>query len=184
MTRELKTQIGAEARQAEEARLSRLCKSIHKHKVGLDFAVEESFGGELEPNAWRKAFESSDPHDTIRTMAVTGSYSAIVNASVEILKNAAGNRLIGLLPHRRPHAEQVLAAVQGDGGLTKEQMRLLSDCYVLEGRLEHASPDVSPEEVRKAVERLRAGLPAVIASAVAWLESYGVSLGDADPVRR
>jgi len=175
VTRELKTQIGAEARQAEEARLSRLCKSIHKHKVGLDFAVEESFGGELVPKAWRKAFESSDPHATIRTMAVTGSYSAIVNASVEILKAAAGNRLIGLLPHRRPHADQALTAVRDDGGLTKEQMRLLSDCYVLEGRLEHASPDVAPEEVRKAVESLRAGLPNLISSIIAWLELYGVS---------
>jgi len=136
MTRELNTQIGSKARQAEEARLSRLCKSIHKHKAGLDFAVEESFGGELDHKAWREAFESSDPHETIRTMAVTGSYSAIVNASTEILKVAAGNRLIGLLPHRRPHADQVFAAAQGDGGLTEEQMRLLSDCYVLEGRLE------------------------------------------------
>lgn len=183
MTRELKTQIGPKARRGEEARLSRLCKSIHKHKTGLDFAVEESFGGELDPKAWRKAFESSDPHDTIRTMAVTGSYSAVVDATVEILKTATGNRLIGLLPHRRPHADQVLAAVQEDGGLTKGQMRLLNDCYVLEGRLEHASPDVSPEEVRKAVERLRAGLPKVITSAVTWLESYGVSLGEANSSR-
>jgi len=51
VTRELKTQIGPKARQAEEARLSRLCKSIHKHKAGLDFAVEESFGGELDRKA-------------------------------------------------------------------------------------------------------------------------------------
>jgi hypothetical protein len=175
MTRELKTQIGSKARQAEEARLSRLCKSIHKHKAGLDFAVEESFGGELDHKAWREAFESSDPHDTIRTMAVTDSHSAIVNASTEILKVAAGNRLIGLLPHRRPHADQVFAAAQGDGGLTEEQKRLLSDCYVLEGRLEHASPDVAPEEVRKAVESLRAGLPDLISSVITWLELYGVS---------
>jgi len=116
-------------------------------------------------------------------MAVTGSYSAIVNASVEILKAASGNRLIGLLPHRRPHADQVFAAVQSDGGLTEEQAELLNRCYVLEGRLEHASPDVSPEEVRKAVERLRAGLPAVIASAVAWLESYRIFPGNAGSAR-
>lgn len=182
MTRELKTSVSPKARRAEEARLSRLCKSIHKHKAGLDFAVEESFGGELDPRAWREAFESSDPHDTIRTMAVTGSYSAIVNASGEILKAAAGNRLIGLLPHRRPHADQVFAAVQSDGGLTEQQVELLNDCYVLEGRLEHASPDVAPEEVRKAVERLRAVLPELTATVIAWLEAYGISFGpDAEP---
>ncbi len=178
MTRELKTQISTKARQAEEARLARLCKSIHKHKVGLDFAVEESFGGKLDRKDWRRAFESSDPHDTIRTMAVTGSYSAIVNASVEILKAAAGTRLVGLLPHRRPHADQVFAAVRSDGGLTQKQLELLNHCYVLEGRLEHASPDVSPEEVRETVERLRAGLPELITSVISWLESYGVSFDD------
>lgn len=178
MTRELQTSLNPKARQAEEARLGRLCKSINKHRAALDFAIEESFGGELDRSAWRKAFESSDPHDAIRTMAVTGSYSAIVNACVEILKAAASARLIGLLSHRRPHAEQVFAAVQSDAGLTAEQSALLNDCYILEGRLEHASPDVSPEEVRKAVERLRTGLPGLIASTTAWLKSYGVSFDD------
>lgn len=178
MTRELKTSLSPRAVQAEKARLARLCKSIHKHKAGLDFAVEESFGGELDRKAWREAFESSDPHDTIRTMAVTGSYSAIVNASVEILKAVAGTRLIGLLPHRRPHADQVFAAVQDDGGLSERQATLLNHCYVLEGRLEHASPDVAPEEVREAVERLRAGLSDLVASVTSWLESYDIVFGE------
>lgn len=70
--------------------------------------------------------------------------------------------------------------VQGDGGLTEEQTALLNRCYVLEGRLEHASPDVSPEEVREAVERLRAGLPDLIANVIRWLGSYGVSFDDPD----
>jgi hypothetical protein len=182
VTRQLKTLLSPKAQQAEEARLARLLKSIRKHRAGLDFAVEESFGGELDRTAWREAFESTDPRDTIRTMAVTGSYSASVNASVEILKAAAGARLIGLVPHRRPHADQVFAAVQSDDGLSKEQAAQLNDCYVLEGRLEHASPDVAPEEVRAAVERLRANLPKLIAGVIAWLESYGIAF-DADPTR-
>lgn len=178
MTRELKTSLSPKAVQAEEARLGRLCKSIHKHKAGLDFAVEESFGGEIDRKAWREAFESSDPHDTIRTMAVTGSYSAIVNASVEILKAAAGTRLIGLPPHRRPHADQVFAAVQDDDGLTEKQAALLNNCYAMEGRLEHASPDVASEEVREAVERLREELPGLVQSIRTWLESYSLSFGE------
>jgi len=51
----------------------------------------------------------------------------------------------------------------------------------LEGRLEHASPDVSPEEVREAVERLRAGLPDLITNVIRWFGSYGVSFDDAGP---
>lgn len=183
MTRQLKTSLNPKALQAEEARLARLCKSIHKHKAGLELAVEESFGGELDPTTWREAFESSDPHDALRTMAVTGSYSAIVNTTVEILKAAAGTRLVGLLPHRRPHADQVFASVQGDGGLMEGQAVLLNSCYVLEGRLEHASPDVGADEVREHVERLREELPELIKSIHTWLKSYGIVLGESSTWR-
>ncbi len=175
MNRDLPTTLSPAALAAEEARLARFFKSINKHRVALDFAVDESFGGELDPSGWRRAFDSSEPGDTIRTVAVTGSYSAIVNAHVEILKAAAGSRLTGLLPHRRPHAEQVFEAVQSDGGLTAEQVALLNESYVLEGRLEHASPDVDAEEVREHVERLREELPGLIESTRVWLKSYGVT---------
>ncbi|HEX6689186.1 MAG TPA: hypothetical protein VF085_11060 [Solirubrobacterales bacterium] len=177
MNRDLATPLSPPALAAEEARLARFFKSINKHRAALDLAVEESFDGELDPSDWRRAFDSSEPADTIRTVVITGSYSAIVNACVEILKAAAGSRLTGLLPHRRPHAEQVFDAVQSDGGLTGEQVALLNDSYVLEGRLEHASPDVDAEEVREHVARLREELPGLIESIHAWLKSYGIAFG-------
>ena len=61
-----------------------------------------------------------------------------------------------------------------DGGLADLQVALLNDLYVLEGRLEHASPDVDAEEVRKAVERLRESLPGLIESARDWLAGHGL----------
>lgn len=91
-------------------------------------------------------------------------------------EQARGSRLIGLLPHRRPHAEQVFNAVADDGGLTADQAALLNELYGLEGRLEHASPDVDAEEVRVAVERLRDALPGLIDGVRAWLERHGVEL--------
>ncbi len=109
-------------------------------------------------------------------MVVTGDHSAVLNGYVEILKASAGSRLIGLLPHRRPHAEQTFEALVADGGLTEDQAALLNEIYVLEGRLEHASPDVDAEEVRDAVERLRQALPGLIESACVWLRSHGVEL--------
>jgi hypothetical protein len=42
--------------------------------------------------------------------------------------NAAASRLTGLLPPRRPYAEQVFDAVQSDGGLTAEQVALRRTC--------------------------------------------------------
>jgi hypothetical protein len=165
------------ARAAEQARLGRFCQTIHKHRGALDLAIELDFEGALDPVQWRRAFESIEPRDANRTMVVTGDYSAILNAYVEILKASAGSRLLGLLPHRRPHAEQVFAAVAADGGLTAGQAGLLSELYVLEGRLEHASPDVDAEEVRAAVQRLRDALPGLIESVRTWLERHGVELG-------
>jgi hypothetical protein len=106
-------------------------------------------------------------------MVVTGDHSAVLNAYVEILKASAGSRLVGLLPHRRPHAEQVFEALLTDDGLTKDQAALLNELYVLEGRLEHASPDVDAGEVRDGVERLREALPGLIDGARVWLSRHG-----------
>lgn len=167
-------ELAPKALKAEQARLAAFFKSIGKHRQALALAVEEGFDGDLDPHEWRAAFESSDPHDALRTMPVTGSHSAIVNAYVEVLKASAGSRLLGLLPHRRPRAEQVFEAVRTDGGITKGQAELLSSLYVLEGRVEHASPDVDPEEVREAVERLSKALPGLIENTRRWLAGHGI----------
>ncbi len=161
---------------AEQARLGRFFETINKHRKALDLAIEEGFDGELAPVEWRATFDSIEPRDANRTMVVTGDHSAVLNAYVEILKASAGTRLIGLLPYRRPHASQVFEAVVADGGLTKAQAKLLNELYVLEGRLEHASPDVDAEEVRVAVEKLRQALPGLIESAGTWLRGHGVEL--------
>jgi hypothetical protein len=169
-------EIGGRALAAEQARVGRFCQTIHKHSKALDLAIEQDFDGVLDPAEWRRAFESAEPRDANRTMVVTGDYSAVLNAYVEVLRTSAGSRLLGLLPHRRPHAEQVFKAVAADGGLTADQASLLNQLYVLEGRLEHASPDVDADEVRVAVQRLRDALPELIESVRAWLDRHGVEL--------
>jgi uncharacterized protein YutE (UPF0331/DUF86 family) len=165
------------ALKAEQARIARFFESIAKHRRALDLAIDESFAGQLDPAEWRRAFESSEPQDANRTMVVTGDHSAILNAYVEILRTSAGTRLIGLLPHRRPRARQVFDALLEDGGLDAEQVVLLNEIYALEGRLEHASPDVDAEEVRDAVERLRQALPSLVRSARDWLARHGIEIG-------
>jgi hypothetical protein len=161
---------------AERARIGRFCQTIHKHSRALDLAIEHDFEGKLDAAEWRRAFDSIDPRDANRTMVVTGDYSAVLNAYVELLKTSVGSRLLGLLAHRRPHAVQVFKAVAADGGLTADQAALLNDLYTLEGRMEHASPDVDAEEVRLAVQRLRQALPALIESTRGWLSRHGVEL--------
>jgi hypothetical protein len=169
--------LSPKALRAEQARLARFFETIGKHSKALDLAIEENFGGHLAVDEWRRAFESADPHDANRTMVVTGDHSAILNAYVEILEASAGSRLVGLVPHRRPHAEQAIKALVVDDGLTKEQAALLNEAYVLEGRLEHASPDVDAEEVRDAIERLRKALPTLVDSICSWLHRHGIDFG-------
>ena len=168
--------IDHNALMVEQARLARFFQSINKHRKALDLAIEQDFGGTLDPAEWRSAFESIEPHDANRTMVVTGDHSAMLNAYVEILRASAGSRLIGLLPHRRPHAEQVFKAVATDEGLTEAQATLLNELYLLEGRLEHASPDVDAEEVRDGIERLHQALPALIESTHTWLRRHSIEL--------
>jgi len=168
--------IDRNALMVEQARLARFFQSINKHRKALDLAIEQDFGGILDPAEWRSAFESIEPQDANRTMVVTGDHSAMLNAYVEILRASAGSRLIGLLPHRRPHAEQVFKALTADKGLTAAQATLLNELYVLEGRLEHASPDVDADEVRDGIERLRQALPGLIESARTWLGRHGIEL--------
>lgn len=177
MSEDLPARLGRNALAAEQARLARFFQAISKHRKALDLAIEENFGGCLDPAEWRNAFQSVEPHDANRTMVVTGDHSAMLNAYVEILKAGSGSRLIGLLPHRRPHAEQVFEALVADDGLTESQAALLSEVYVLEGRLEHASPDVDAEEVRNTIERLRQALPGLIESTHAWLRRHGIEFG-------
>jgi len=141
----------------------------------LELAIEEMFDNELNSVDWRNAFDSSDSADAIRTVVITGTYSTVVNAYVEMLRASASSRQFGLLPHRRPHAEQVFEAVRMDGGLTRGQVDLLNRLYVLEGRLEHASPDIDADEVREAIEVLRQELPALITNTVEWLRRHGVT---------
>ena len=168
--------LGNRALAVEQARLARFFQTINKHRKALDMAIDENFAGQLDPAEWRRAFQSDEPRDANRTMVVTGDHSAVLNAYVEILKAAAGSRLIGLLPYRRPHVDQVIQALVADKGLSKDQAALLNEIYVLEGRLEHASPDVDAEEVRDAVERLRQGLPGLIDSTHNWLRRHGIEL--------
>jgi hypothetical protein len=116
VSEDLLDKLGSKALAAEQARLARFFQAINKHRKALDMAIDENFAGRLDAAEWRRAFQSDEPRDANRTMVVTGDHSAVLNAYVEILKAAAGARLIGLLPHRRPHADQVIQALVVDRG--------------------------------------------------------------------
>lgn len=55
----------------------------------------------------------------------------------------------------------------------------MHELFVFEGRVEHSSPDVGPDEIREAIELLRANLPGLIENAVAWLDKHGIAVAAA-----
>lgn len=159
---------------AEEVRLTHRIESVEKHRVALEEAVKP-FGGEnLDSAAWHRAFHSSDPRDVVARNGLTGCYSAIVNNYVELLKT--GSYLAGLTPHKRDHTGKTIDAVRDDGGITKGQAECLHQLFVFEGRIQHASPDIGADEVREAMELLRAEAPGLITAAVSWLASHEIGL--------
>ncbi len=160
--------------QAEQARLLRRIESLEAHRLGLDRAVEAFGENGVDPERWQRAFESTDPDDIVARNGLTGCYSALVNGYVELIKT--GTYLAGLTAHRKGHAKDAIDLLHQHGGITEQQAEHLHVLFVFEGRVEHASPDISADEVREAVELLRSSAPALIESVVRWLGRDGVGV--------
>lgn len=56
MSEDPPAKLGGNALAAEQARLARFFQTIGKHRKALDLAIEENFGGQLDPADWRSAF--------------------------------------------------------------------------------------------------------------------------------
>lgn len=163
--------LTANQARVQTARLAHRIESLAEHRVGLDQAVAAISGRYLDPEIWRHVFDSHDPLDIVARNGLTGCYSTFVNNYIELLKT--GVYLTGMASRKRSRAKETIDAVHQDGGITSEQAAHLHELFSFEGRVQHASPDIDADEVRKAVELLRAEVPNLIRSAVRWLESSG-----------
>lgn len=128
----------------------------------------------MDPGSWAHAFLSNDPDDIVARNGLTGCYSALVNGYIELVKT--GIYLAGLTPHKKSRAKDAIDLLHESGGVTEWQSEHLHVLFVFEGRVEHASPDISADEVREAVELLRRIVGELISSAVQWLGSNGVAV--------
>jgi hypothetical protein len=87
-----------------------------------------------------------------------------------------GTYLAGLAPYKKSRTRDAIDRMREDGGITKHQSEALHDLFVFEGRVQHASPDVDADQIREAVELLRAEAPGLIRNAVLWLDRHGLGL--------
>lgn len=166
-------------RTADEARLverfTRLSPQLDAFKLALRAFDDDN--GQFDRQQWELAFTSNDPRRIVAVAAATGLYVSLVNHLVEMLHVAA--RLRGLDVARRetrPAGPVLFAAVREDGGLTDNQVRVLTELYGMRNELQHASPGVEANDVYDMFVLLPKTLGRFAKSYVEWLHGHGVPL--------
>lgn len=133
------------------------------------------FGDDFDAKTWSKAFVSPEWQDINRVLAVTGGYLALVNNTAEAIRAAA--KLVGVKP---PAGSTGIAglvdAIRADGGFSDRQAETFVELYRTRNRLQHASPDVEPDEVHRQVRVLLRHLPRLVKSLLGWLERHEIRL--------
>jgi uncharacterized protein YutE (UPF0331/DUF86 family) len=152
---------------------ARLRRIAIDHRA-LAVAIEDAFGVDFERHAWALAFDGDDPHDVNRVAPVISGFERIVNGLVE----AARSGLIAsgiAQPTGTPETVRAdLELVRDDGGLSDRQCDLLVDLRRTRNQLQHVYIDVSADDARDAVRRLRSNLPTLTRALNDWFKRYDV----------
>jgi uncharacterized protein YutE (UPF0331/DUF86 family) len=152
-----------------EARLRRLVVDYRALKAAVD-----EFGPALDRDAWQAVFESEDPADVNRVAPIVSAYERIVNGLIEAARSglvaSGATRPLGTPEGVRADLERV----RDEGGLTDSQAALLIDLSRTRNELQHTYIDVSADDVREAIRRLRTNLPAIVKELNAWFGRSGV----------
>jgi uncharacterized protein YutE (UPF0331/DUF86 family) len=159
-------------RQHVRARLRRIAVD---HRA-LGAAIDEQFGSDFDRDRWIEDFESDDPGAVNRVATVVSAFERIVNGLVEAARSglvAGGVARAGGTPET---VRTDLERVRDDGGMSDRQLGLLVDLSRTRNQLQHVYVDVSADDVRTAVRRLRGNLPALTRALNAWLTRYGVGV--------
>ena len=155
-----------------QARLRRVAVD---HRA-LKTAIEDEFGADFDRDAWAAVFDSDDAQDVNRVSPIVSGFERIVNGVVE----AARSGLIAsgiAQPAGTPDGVRTdLEMVRDDGGLSDGQCRLLVDLSRTRNQLQHVYIDVSADDARDAIRRLRTNLPALIRALNEWFKRYDVGV--------
>lgn len=164
--------VTAVERQHVRARLKRVAVDYR----ALAAAIEEPFGPDFDRERWNAAFESDEPGAVNRISPVISAFERIVNGLVEAARSglvAGGVARPGGTPET---VRSDLERVRDDRGITDGQLALLVDLSRTRNQLQHAYIDVSADDMRTAVRRLRGNLPALTKALNAWLTRHGVGV--------
>lgn len=158
---------------AELDRIDSKLERLSNQRRALRYAMRE-FGDDFDAKIWSEAFVSPGWEDINRVLAVTGGYLALVNNMGEAIKASA--KLVEMKPARSPGMPGLIDAICADGGFSARQAETFIELYRTRNRLQHASPDVEPDEVHRQVRVLLRHLPRLVKSLLGWLERYEIQL--------
>lgn len=157
-------------RQHIRARVRRLAVDARALKA----AVEDEFGPDFDRERWAAMFGSDDPRDVNKVSAAISAFERIVNGLVEAARSGlvAGGvaQPVGTPESVRGDLERV----RDDGGLTDVQLDLLVDLTRTRNALQHVYLEVSADDARDAIRKLRGNLPHLTRALNDWFTRYDV----------
>lgn len=157
-------------RQHIRARLRRLVVDTRALKA----AVEDEFGPDLDRDRWAAMFGSDDPRDVNKMAAVIGAYERIVNGLVEAARSGLAASGVAQPVGTPASVRGDLERVRDHGGLTDAQLDLLVDLTRTRNALQHVYVDVSADDARDAIRKLRGNLPRLTRALNDWFTRYDV----------
>lgn len=159
-------------RQHVRARLRRVAVDYR----ALGAAIDDRFGSDFDRERWIAAFESDDPGAVNVVSPVISAFERIVNGLVEAARSGLVAGGIAQPGGTHDNVRADLERVRDDDGITEGQLALLVDLSRTRNQLQHVYVDVSADDVRTAVGRLRSNLPALTKALNAWLTRYDVGV--------
>ncbi len=157
-------------RQHIRARLRRLVVDTR----ALSAAVEDEFGPEFDRERWAGLFNSDAPRDVNKVSAVISAYERIVNGLVEAARSGLLASGVAQPVGTPESVRRDLERVRDDGGLTDAQLDLLVDLTRTRNALQHVYIDVSADDARDAIRKLRGNLPRLTRALNDWFTRYEV----------
>jgi hypothetical protein len=154
-------------------------KRLGPQRRALELAISKSFednNGEFDRTEWRRAWASDEPEDILTVKGVTSLFEGLVNHLVEMLHVAARLRglPVAMMDDDKPSGPQLFAAVRSDGGVTENQVEVLTRIYSTRNELQHSSPGVEADDIYDDVILIQKTLNRFAQTYVVWLEKHGI----------
>ena len=163
-------------RDVEASHIRKRIKRLLVDYRALKAAIDDEFGVDFDADTWRQAFESEEPSEVNRVASVVSAFERIVNGLVEAARSGLIAGGVATPLGTKETVPTDLERVRDDGGLTEGQAKLLVELSRTRNELEHVYIEVTADDARGDIRRLRANLPAIVEALNNWFTRHGVGV--------